>query len=130
MSVIAGLAEETENGALIFGKDNIFGFFTAASAYAFMVFNLFSAPCFGAIGALKRELGSTKKMLKVVLFQTIFAWILATLVYQIGSRIENNTFNITNIILIILILILVLKILFKNKKNNCNTCPYCKSCNK
>lgn len=61
MSVIAGLAEETEEGSQIFAEKGIFGFFTAASAYAFMVFNLFSAPCFGAIGAMRRELGGTKK---------------------------------------------------------------------
>ena len=58
MTVIAGLAEE---GHEIFAKGSIFNFFTPASAYAFMVFNLFSAPCFGAIGAMKRELRSEQK---------------------------------------------------------------------
>ncbi len=130
MSVIAGLAEDTEEGSEIFAQDGIFGFFTMASAYAFMVFNLFSAPCFGAIGAMKRELGGTKKMLKAVLFQTVFAWCLATIVYQIGSRIENGTFNIANILIILAILILVCFILFKTKKDKCSSCPYCKSCNK
>ena len=95
-----------------------------------MVFNLFSAPCFGAIGAMKRELGGTKKMLKAVLFQTVFAWCLATIVYQIGSRIEKGTFNIANILIIIAILILVLFIIFKTKKDKCAGCPYCKSCDK
>lgn len=129
MSVIAGLAEDTEEGSQIFAKEGIFGFFTAASAYAFMVFNLFSAPCFGAIGAMKRELGGTKKMIKAVLFQTSFAWILATIVYQIGSRIEKGTFNIANIIITSIILIVVLLILFRVKKDKCTACPYCKSCN-
>jgi len=53
MTVIAGLAEQ---GQEIFAKGSMFSFFSPASAYAFMVFNLFSAPCFGAIGAMKREL--------------------------------------------------------------------------
>ncbi len=129
MSVIAGLAEETEDGSQIFANSGIFGFFTSASAYAFMVFNLFSAPCFGAIGAMKRELGGNKKMFKAVAFQTIFAWVLATIVYQIGSRIENGTFNLANIIVIAIILIVVLMILLKNSKNsNCTGCPYCSSC--
>ena len=131
MSIIAGLAEETEEGNLIFSKEGIFGFFTAASAYAFMVFNLFSAPCFGAIGAMKRELGGTKKMIKAVSFQTIFAWFLATIVYQVGSRIENGTFNLANIIIIAIIAIVVFLILFrKNKKSECSGCPYCGSCEK
>ena len=131
MSVIAGLAEDVEEGSQIFANGGIFGFFTAASAYAFMVFNLFSAPCFGAIGAMRRELGGTKKMLKAVAFQTVFAWILATLVYQIGSRIENGTFNIANIIVIAIIAIVVFLILFRGgKKKECAGCPYCDSCSK
>ena len=96
-----------------------------------MVFNLFSAPCFGAIGAMKRELGSTKRMIKAILFQTICAWILATIVYQIGSRIENGTFNLANIIVIAVILIAVLGIIIsklKNKNNGCSNCPYCDNC--
>lgn len=131
MSVIAGLAEDAENGSQIFANGGMFGFLTSASAYAFMVFNLFSAPCFGAIGAMRRELGGTKKMLKAVAFQTIFAWVLATLVYQIGSRIQNGTLNLANIIVIAIIAIAVFIIIFKNnKKKECAGCPYCNSCKK
>ena len=131
MSVIAGLAEETEEGSQIFASTGIFGFFTAASAYAFMVFNLFSAPCFGAIGAMQRELGGTKKMLGAVAFQTVFAWLLATLVYQVGSRIERGVLSIVDVIIIALILISIITILIRTSKNNkCAGCPYCGSCNK
>ena len=131
MAVIAGLSEDVEEGSQIFADGTPFEGITVASAYAFMVFNLFSAPCFGAIGAMKRELGSTKRMLKAVLFQTICAWILATIVYQIGSRIENGTFNLANIIVIAVILIAVLGIIIsklKNKNNGCSNCPYCDNC--
>lgn len=87
MAIIAGQASDVAEGRLIFST-GIFGFFTGSSAYAFMVFNLFSAPCFGAIGAMKQELGTTKRMWKAVLFQTGIAWILAVLVFQIGRLIE------------------------------------------
>jgi len=87
MAVIAGLAEDVAEGSLIFSSTGIFGFLTPASAYAFMVFNLFSAPCFGAIGAMRRELGSAKKTLIAVAFQIGVAWIMATLVNLIGSLI-------------------------------------------
>ena len=133
MAVINGLADDVEEGAEIFAKTGVFGFFTAASAYAFMVFNLFSAPCFGAIGAMKRELGGTKKMLKAVTFQTLFAWVLATIVYQIGSRIETGKINLANAIVIIIISITVITIILskiKNKKTECTSCPYCNSCSK
>ena len=131
MSVIAGLAEDVEEGSQIFGSGSIFSFFTASSAYAFMIFNLFSAPCFGAIGAMKRELGGTKKMFKAIAFQTIFAWMLATVVYQIGSRIEKGTFNLANLLVIAIIIGIVVIILMNNKEESeCSNCPYCKSCDK
>ena len=88
MSIISGLSGEIEEGSMIF-KSTAFNFFTPVSAYAYMVFNLFSAPCFGAIGAMRRELGSTKKMLKAIAFQTVLAWLLASLVFNVGTFIAN-----------------------------------------
>ena len=84
MEVIAGLEEGA--GVMLF-ESHLFSFFNPASAYAFMVFNLFSAPCFGAIGAMKRELGSRRKMLVAIAFQTGLAWLLASLIFGIGSLI-------------------------------------------
>lgn len=133
MAVINGLAEDVETGSAIFASNGIFGFFTAASAYAFMVFNLFSAPCFGAIGAMKRELGGIKGLLKAVIYQTCLAWILATIVYQIGSRIENGMINIANVLVIFVILLVVGYIIysgFKRKDSKCSSCPYANSCEK
>lgn len=131
MAVIAGLAEDVEEGSEIFADGTPFAGITAAAAYAFMIFNLFSAPCFGAIGAMQRELGSTKRMFKAVLFQTGCAWILATIVYQIGSRIENGTINPVNLIVIFIIALIVISILvskLKKGKNGCSNCPYCNNC--
>lgn len=123
MSVIAGFAENVENGKEIFNS-NVFDFFTPRSAYAFMVFNLFSAPCFGAIGAIKKEIGSTKKMLMVVAFQIIFAWCLAVLINQLGV-------NLLAIIAIIFVIGETAKKTRKSKqktKRGCQYCPYCKDC--
>ena len=82
MNIIAGLAEEAEATSLF--ASSIFSSFTPLSAYAFCVFNLFSAPCFGAISAMKRELYSVKDTIKAVAFQTGMAWILATLIGMWG----------------------------------------------
>ena len=131
MAVISGLSEDVEESKAIFASNSIFGGFTAAAAYAFMVFNLFSAPCFGAIGAMRRELGSTRKMLKVVILQTIFAWFLAIATYQIGSRIEKRTLNLANIFVIVAILVMIIFIISKNtkkRKRECEGCPYYNSC--
>jgi len=80
LEVIAGLEG---NGASVFESES-FNFFTGWSSYAFMVFNLFSAPCIAAIAAMRKELGSTKSMVKAILFQTGIAWVLATLIGVIG----------------------------------------------
>lgn len=130
MAVIAGLAQDTEEGAMIFGSTSPFAGFTPASSYAFMVFNLFSAPCFGAIGAMKKELGSTKKLLKVVCTQTSLAWLLGVIVYQIGSRISS--INIANILIILILISIVILIInnMKKNKNKCSNCLYCSGCNR
>lgn len=85
MAVIAGFSDEVNASSILFNHGSAFDFFTPLSAYSFMVFNLFSAPCFGAIGAMRKELGSVKYMLKAVAFQMILAWVLGTLIFQIGS---------------------------------------------
>ncbi len=123
MTVIAGLSEEA-SGQIF--KTGIFSFFTPASAYAFMVFNLFSAPCFGAIGALEKELGTFEKMLKVVVFQIVFAWSLAVLIYQVGSRIENGSFNIWNFIILGIIGVIFFMLL--TSKQKCSQCEGCRKC--
>lgn len=79
MAIISGLDE-----ANVFSSTGIFSFFTPVSAYAFVVFNLFSAPCLGTIGAMRKEYGSIKYALKAILFQTGLAWALGVFVYWIG----------------------------------------------
>jgi len=81
---------------------------------------------------MRRELGGTKKMLKAIAFQTILAWILACIVYQVGSRIEAGIINWANIIVVGIILAIVIFILLskKGKTDECNNCPYCNSCSK
>ena len=128
MSVISGFTENSVISTEIF-QTEIFGFFTKSSAYAFMIFNLFSAPCFGAISAMRRELGNTKKMFKVITFQIIFAWCLATVVYQIGSRIERGMSNFYGFLFVISIITLIFIVFaFDNSKKKDKKCPHSKAC--
>ena len=62
MEVITAVGE----GGDVFAGNGMFAFFNGFSAMGYMIFTLFSAPCFGAIGAMRRELGSTKKMFKAI----------------------------------------------------------------
>ena len=60
-------------------------FFTPVTGYAFLVFNLFTPPCFAAIGAMNSELGSRKWLGKAILFQLSIGYILAMVITQIGT---------------------------------------------
>ncbi|MDE5546265.1 MAG: ferrous iron transport protein B [Anaeroplasmataceae bacterium] len=78
MEVITAVGE----GGDVFAGNGTFAFFNGNgfSAMGYMIFTLFSAPCFGAIGAMRRELGSSKAMWKAILFETGLAWILASVI--------------------------------------------------
>lgn len=78
MEVITAVGE----GGDVFAGNGAFSFFNnnGFCAMGYMIFTLFSAPCFGAIGAMRRELGSSKEMWKAILFETGLAWCLASLV--------------------------------------------------
>lgn len=78
MKIIAGVSGESS----VFNS-SIFSFFTYSSALSFMIFNLYSAPCLAAIGAIKTELKSTKKTIYAVLFQTGFAYIIAFIIFNL-----------------------------------------------
>ena len=121
MSVIAGFSENT----LIFENNASFGFFTPLSAYSFMIFNLFSAPCIGAIGAMKKELGKAKETFLAIMYQIIIAWIFATSVYQIGKSIENRKF--VNILFLVLLTIFCISNILK-KLLKCKICYKCDKC--
>lgn len=131
MAVINGLADNT-NSINILSKTGAFEFFTPASALAFTIFNLFSAPCFGAIAAMKKELGSTKNVLKAVCFQTGLAWLLSSFIYKIGNIIENKKQIINDLLiaLIIVIICAIIKNIIQELKKPCKECPYSDNCNK
>ena len=90
--VLYGMAEVAEDGAEIWGSlaDPAVGFASAVAAFSFLVFNLLCAPCFAAVGAIKREMNSTKWTLIAIGYQTAFAYAVSLLIYQIGSIFTGN----------------------------------------
>ncbi|MEY8338341.1 ferrous iron transport protein B [Lachnospiraceae bacterium 62-35] len=89
--ILYGFAEVAENGEEIWG--NLAGSFTAAGAYSFLVFNLLCAPCFAAIGAIKREMNNAKWTWFAIGYQTILAYCVSLCVYQIGTFLTTGTFG-------------------------------------
>ena len=98
--VLYGFAEVAEDGTEIWG--NLQASFTALSAYSFLIFNLLCAPCFAAIGAIRREMGNAKWTLIAVGYQTGFAYIISLILYQLGMTLTGHGFGIGTIIALIL----------------------------
>lgn len=89
---------------------------TPLAAYSFLIFNLLCAPCFAAIGAMKREMHSPKWTLFAVGYQTVFAYAISLIVYQFGTMISGNGRSIVGFIVAALVLIGLLFMLFRPYK--------------
>ena len=97
-----GFAEVAEDGAEIWGT--LAASFTVLSAYSFLAFNLLCAPCFAAIGAIKREMNNKKWTIFAIAYQCVFAYIIALIIYQIGNLVLNGIFGIGTIVAIVLLI--------------------------
>ena len=84
------------------------------SAYSFLVFNLLCAPCFAAIGAIRREMNNAKWTAFAITYQTIFAYVISLCIYQIGTFFVTGIITIWTIIAIISAITL-LYLLFRNE---------------
>jgi ferrous iron transport protein B len=81
--VLYGIADATEEDPALLG--NVAAMFTVASAFGFVAFNMLCAPCFAAIGAIRREMGSWKWTGITLAFQTFTAYLVALLINQVGG---------------------------------------------
>lgn len=99
--VLFGAGEVTEAGAEIWSQ--VAAYFTPFSGYSFLIFNMICAPCFAAIGAIRREMNSGKWTAFAVGYQTVFAYALALIYYQIALWLKGKVFSIwTGIALVVL----------------------------
>lgn len=93
--------------------------FTAVSGFSFLVFNLLCAPCFAAIGAIKREMNNAKWTWFAILYQCGFAYVIALMINQIGGAFTGNL-NIFGLIVSILLLGGMIYMLFFKKYKEAN----------
>ena len=83
---------------------NMAATFTVASGYAFLAFNLLCAPCFAAMGAIKREMNNTRWFWIAIGYQCGLAYVVSLCVYQIGNLILNGSFGIGTVVAFLLII--------------------------
>ncbi len=89
--------------------------FTGVTGFSFLVFNLLCAPCFAAMGAIKREMNSAKWTFFAIAYQCIFAYAIAFMINQIGSAFTGSL-NVIGLIIAILLIAFMLFMLFKPYK--------------
>ena len=90
--VLFGFADVSQAGADLWGP--LAAHFTTLSAYSFLIFNLLCAPCFAAIGAIRREMNNAKWTWFAIVYQTGFAYSVALIIFQLGNLFINGVFGL------------------------------------
>lgn len=103
-----GSALMQEIGQSVFGGSGL-------AAFSFMIFNLLCAPCFAAMGAIKREMNNAKWTAFAITYQCVFAYVISLIVYQIGSIFTGNL-NVLGLIVALAFLAFICYMLFKPYK--------------
>lgn len=111
-----GFAEVAEEGNEFWGQ--LSASFTPLAAYSFMIFNLLCAPCFAAMGAIKREMNNTKWFWIAIGYQCGFAYICSLIVYQLGSLFNGESFGFGTIVGFILLIGLIYLLVRPSKEND------------
>ena len=113
--ILYGFGEVAEDGAEIWGT--LAGSMTQVAAYSFLVFNLLCAPCFAAMGAIKREMNNAKWFWFAIGYQTVLAYSVSLCIYQIGTFITTGAFGIGTAAALLLV-VLFLYLLFRPYKES------------
>ena len=100
--MLYGFAEVAEDGAEIWG--NLAAAMTPIAAYGFLVFNLLCAPCFAAMGAIKREMNNAKWFWFAIGYQCGLAYVVSLCIYQIGTLITTGAFGIGTVAAFLLVI--------------------------
>ena len=99
--MLFGFAEVAEDGAEIWG--NLATVMTPIAAYGFLVFNLLCAPCFAAMGAIKREMNNAKWFWFAIGYQCGLAYLVSLCIYQIGTLITTGAFGVGTVVAFIIV---------------------------
>ena len=100
--VLFGFGEVAEDGQEIWGQ--LAGSLSTVAAYSFLVFNLLCAPCFAAMGAIKREMNNAKWFWTAIGYQTLLAYVVSLCIYQIGNLFLGGSFGIGTVVAVLLII--------------------------
>ena len=120
--VLYGFAEVAEDGAEIWRT--LAASFTTVSAYSFLVFNLLCAPCFAAIGAIRREMNSAKWTWFAIGYQTALAYFASLCIYQFGSLFTGGGFTLGTLAAILVFAGFLYLLARRAKQPQCPDCAW------
>ena len=89
---------------------------SALAGFSFLIFNLLCAPCFGAIGAIKREMNNWKWSVGTIVYMCVFAYAISLIVFQLGSWFTPASGNIIGTIVAVLLLAFLIYMLVRKNK--------------
>ncbi len=113
--IVSGLQEAAEDDPVLLR--DLGALIGPLAAYSFMVFNLLCAPCFAAMGAIRREMNSAKWTAFAISYQCIFAYAVSLCIYQIGSAFTGNL-NVLGLIVALCIVVFMIYMLFRPYKES------------
>ncbi len=114
--MLFGFAEVAENGSEIWG--NLAQVMTPIAAYGFLVFNLLCAPCFAAMGAIKREMNNAKWFWFAIGYQCGLAYIVSLCIYQIGTLLTGGGFGVGTAVAFVLVAVFLYLLFRPYKESN------------
>ncbi len=114
--LFGGFDEVAENGWQIW--TNMQTTFTSLSAFSFLVFNLLCAPCFAAMGAIKREMNNGKWTAFAITYQCVFAYAVSLIIYQFGMLFATGAFGIATVFAIAVVIFMAYMLFRPYKESN------------
>ena len=108
VGVFGTLSEMLPEGAELFGGSKL-------EAFSFMIFNLLCAPCFAAMGAIRREMNNAKWTIGAISYMCAFAYAISLIVYQLGTYLMGGAISIGTISALVVLIVLIYLLVRKNK---------------
>ncbi|MDO4357075.1 MAG: ferrous iron transport protein B [Clostridia bacterium] len=115
-TLLGGMEEVAENGWEIW--EVMRSMYTPLTAYSFLVFNLLCAPCFAAMGAIKREMNNGKWTAFAIAYQCVFAYAIALMINQFGSLFTGGGFGIGTVAALVVLVVMIWLLVRKTPKEN------------
>ena len=114
--LLGGMEEVAENGWEIW--EVMRSMYTPVTAYSFLTFNLLCAPCFAAMGAIRREMNSGKWTAFAIAYQCVFAYAVALMVNQFGGMFTGGGFGIGTVAALIVLIAMIWLLVRRTPKEN------------